>query len=542
MLLSLRFSQRIAPCYSSALLPCVLSCNCIRFYSQALPNHNKATSESNTLVYSLSNYQSSFPQDKQLNKDIAALKHLIVNRHEPHAFNVAILYESPEVRRSSKIMEVLLADPLASNNRVWFERIRRRHGLARFFFGEYTKDLIDEDDVEYQIPSPVLSGLYRNTFHQETPEVPNDLIIEEFENAIQLESSASDCTYVIYVTQQFKYVTTELPASIKDRLLLQVIDNTEYSPSSSESSPLSIEDGIQTHLIKINSNLAYSGIAQFIERDVHAADEYIDSMTKSNVYELFKFVDYFSRTESLTSWYLSKVIDSVSSKIKIANTAINEGSDVVKSDIDQFGQMVNAELQYEFIPETTNFVQKKLSWWKLYYKNDNVEYDLKDFFNKHFMNKGIENYNFLRGKILLNDEVVKNPLFDLKDEVINKRLNSEVQLQVYSILSKAFIYYQLPISVIAAFAYQFFDFSGNACIALFSLGWILGFNQVSRDWINFMNKWMNQLFEEVRITIGSKCIDDGLMRESNDQLIKINTENNMRQKILYEIEKSSRSE
>lgn len=45
-----------------------------------------------------------------------------------------------------------------------------------------------------------------------------------------------------------------------------------------------------------------------------------------------------------------------------------------------------------------------------------------------------------------------------------------------------------------------------------------------------MNKWMNQLFEEVRITIGGKCIDDGLMRESNDQLIKISTENNMRQK------------
>lgn len=52
------------------------------------------------------------------------------------------------------------------------------------------------------------------------------------------------------------------------------------------------------------------------------------------------------------------MIDSILSKIKIANTAINEGSDVVKSDINQFGQMVNAELQYEFIPETTNFVQK----------------------------------------------------------------------------------------------------------------------------------------------------------------------------------------
>ncbi|KAI5953882.1 hypothetical protein CANMA_004721 [Candida margitis] len=460
--------------------------------------------------------------------------------HEPQAFNVAVLYESPDVRRNSKIMEVLLADPLASNNQVWFERIRKRHDLAKFFFGEYTKDLVDDDDnLQYQIPSPVLSGLYRNSFKKEAPVIANDLIIEEFENATQLEKSVTNCTYVIYVTNQFNYANANLPNSVKDRLLLQVIDNTEYSPPSTESAPISIEEGIQMHLLKINSNLAYSGIVQFIERDVHAADEYIESMTKSNIYELFKFVDYFSRTNHLTSWYLARVIKSISEKLKRTNTVINEGSEVVHSEIENFGQMVNSELQYEFIPETTNFVHKNLSWWKLYYKNDNVEYDLKDFFSRHFMNKGIENYNFLRGKILSTDEIVDNPLFDLKREVIDTRIASEIQPKVYSILSKAFVYYQLPISVIAALSYQFFDFSGNACIALFSLGWILGFNQVSRDWISFTNRWMHQLFEEVRVTLGSKCIDNGLMKESNDQIIRIDTENNIRQKILHDIEISS---
>ena len=507
-----------------------------KLYSQA-STHKKATFESNTLVYNLSNYQSSFPQDKALNKDITTLKQLLQNRHEPQVFKVAVLYESAKVRRNSKIVEVLLADPLASNNQVWFERIRKRHGLARFFFGEYAKDLVDEDDLEYRIPSPILSGLYRNTFKREAPDVANDLIIEEYENAAQLEKAVDECTYVVYVTPQFNYVTTSLPSSIKDRLLLQVIDNTEYSPVSTELSPLSIEDGIQTHLIKINSNLAYNGIVQFIQRDVHAADEYIESMTKSNVYELFKFVDHFLRTDNLTSWYLAKIIQTILSKIKRANTVISEGSDVVKSEIENFGQMVNSELQYEFIPETTNYVQKKLSWWKLYYKNDNVEYDLKDFLNNQFMNKAIENYNFLRGKILSTDEVVENPLLELKNEVINRRVSLQVQPEVYSVLSKAFVYYQLPISVIAALSYQFFDFSGNACIALCSLGWILGFNQVSRDWINFMNKWMNQLFEEVRVTVGSKCIDNGLMKESNEQVIRIENENSIRQKILRDIER-----
>lgn len=318
-----------------------------KLYSQA-STHKKATFESNTLVYNLSNYQSSFPQDKALNKDITTLKQLLQNRHEPQVFKVAVLYESAKVRRNSKIVEVLLADPLASNNQVWFERIRKRHGLARFFFGEYAKDLVDEDDLEYRIPSPILSGLYRNTFKREAPDVANDLIIEEYENAAQLEKAVDECTYVVYVTPQFNYVTTSLPSSIKDRLLLQVIDNTEYSPVSTELSPLSIEDGIQTHLIKINSNLAYNGIVQFIQRDVHAADEYIESMTKSNVYELFKFVDHFLRTDNLTSWYLAKIIQTILSKIKRANTVISEGSDVVKSEIENFGQMVNSELQDNF--------------------------------------------------------------------------------------------------------------------------------------------------------------------------------------------------
>lgn len=535
MLISRTLFRQLTICCHRALARCEYLHNWSRLYSAATSIHKKSTSDSNTLIYNLNNYQSSFPEDKALNKDITTLKQLISNIHEPQAFNIAVLYESPEVRRNSKIMEVLLADPLASNNQVWFERIRKRHGLTKFFFGEYTNDLVDENDIECQIPSPLLSGLYRNTFHNEAPKTPNDLIIEEFDNFTQLESRIGDYMYVIYVTRQFNDISSHLPVPVKDRLLLEVIDNTEYSPANTELSPLSIEAGIQTHLIKINSNLAYDGIVQFIERDVHAADEYMESMTKSNVYELFKFIDHFLRTNILTSWYSAKVINSIQNKINKSNTVINEGSEVVKSEIAQFGQMVNSELQYEFIPQTTNFVQKKLSWWKLYYKNDNVEYDLKDFFSKHFMNKGIENYNFLRGKILSSDEVVENPLLELKNEIINRRVGLEVQPEVYSILTKAFIYYQLPISVIAALSYQFFEFSGNACIALFSLGWVLGFNQVSRDWINFMTKWMNQLFEEVRITVGSKCIDNGLLKESNDQVVTIDTENKTRQKILHDI-------
>ena len=50
----------------------------------------------------------------------------------------------------------------------------------------------------------------------------------------------------------------------------------------------------------------------------------------------------------------------------------------------------------------------------------------------HFMNKSIENYNYLKGKISLVDaEVIDNPLLKLKNKVINKRIAEEIQPFVY---------------------------------------------------------------------------------------------------------------
>lgn len=66
--------------------------------------------------------------------------------------------------------------------------------------------------------------------------------------------------------------------------------------------------------------------------------------------------------------------------------------------------------------------------------------------------------------------------------------------------------------------YQYFGYGANECIALTTLGLVLGFNQVSKIWTNFTEKWLNGLFEEIRICLGKECIEEGLLKQSNLQL------------------------
>ena len=158
----------------------------------------------------------------------------------------------------------------------------------------------------------------------------------------------------------------------------------------------------------------------------------------------------------------------------------------------------------------------------------------------HFMNKSIENYNYLKGKISLVDaEVIDNPLLKLKNRVINKRIAEEIQPFVYRALATAFLYYQLPISLISFCGYQYFGYGANECIALTTLGLVLGFNQVSKIWTNFTEKWLNDLFEEIRICLGKECIEEGLLKQSNLQLDKDIKTTLLRQEILNEINKDA---
>lgn len=538
-------------------------------------------------INSLKLYQQQFSKDhetcKRIDQYIDLYQHQEVLRKE-NTVKIGILNST-----NHKLIPSLLADPLAAGNNVWFEKIENRDtsGNNTFVYGEAVpeidiheqgesqeksvfklfkskskpsvepvQDQLYDDENTYRIPSPILSPVYRpnymETMNGALPEISNYIEITEINDVNQ--TNFDEFHFLMNIADDLKSNindSSRLPRPVASKLLFTIIDNQEYSPPSTEDTPITFvpnESKLTHHVIKINSQLAYDGICKFLKYDTKASSEYVDSIRNSNIFEVVKAVGFYSRSDNLSKW----IFDSIKSSIETTNVTSDSiqqyNGKFTKEEVIKFSNSVHEELQYDFIPNTTKFFKTKLVWWKLYFKNDNVEYDLKDFFNQKFMNKSIEEYNYLRGYIVLDlqqnefakysDIPLDNPLLNLKIDVINNQLSAEVQPKVNSLLLQGFIYYQLPISVISFLSWQHFDFSTNAAVALALLGWVVGFNHVSKNWSEFSRAWTNELFEKVRLRLGKDCIDNGLLKELNfrvDEEVKVLE---LKNKILQELNRN----
>ncbi|KAG2736363.1 hypothetical protein G9P44_000453 [Scheffersomyces stipitis] len=480
-----------------------------------------------TISY-LNTYSTAFPSDISTIAKINQYKDLHANRYAIQSIKVGIFYDNKETAYSSRIIETVLADPLSSGNEIWFEQIVTRDREANNIF-KYSDQVSVSQNSCYSIPSPILSGQYRPSYasiESETSSptaVLNNIEIHEVNDLEQID--VEKYHFIITVTNDLSKTINASDSSNRKKLLT-VIDNSEWTPSSTESTAVSFGQSkdFHSHAIKIDSNVAFQGIKLLLQNGAKAGGEYFDAARKSNIYELNKSLGYFSRSEVLQSILLDEIRTDISNA-HVSQQHIEHIKESLKNEIAAFGNSVHGELQYVFKPATTSFFRKKLSWWKLYIKNDNVEYDLKDYFGKNFMNRSVEEYNYARGNIAAKihqdytkniTNIESNPILVLKSQVMDKVV-SEIQPFVYKIIGSAFVYYQLPISIISFLSWQYFDFSANSAVALFSLGWIVGFNQVSKNWEAFTNKWLINVFEQIRVCVSRECIDNGLSKELNEE-------------------------
>lgn len=133
---------------------------------------------------------------------------------------------------------------------------------------------------------------------------------------------------------------------------------------------------------------------------------------------------------------------------------------------------------------------------------------------------------------------VDNPISELKKSVTETRLSTEVQPVVFSAITEPLLMIQLPIGILSVLAYQLFDFSLNLAVALFSLGLVIGINQTSKKWETFTAKWMQDLFEEIRLCLGKDCVENGLVKELEFRYQNENRVTTARRDILQVIEDS----
>lgn len=495
------------------------------------------------------------PSDTTTHAHIEQYVELRRSMDKPVDVLVGIVYQNDEVRLSSKVIEALLADPLAAGNESWLTeiRLRDRQQSAIFRFKDASSELNLPENFgraasAFAVPSPILSKDHRQVFGDLFAPLPqNDLCLLEFPDLSVASKVAPACHFLIFVANQIPSAVEALPMETQDKILLTIVDNTEYSPSSVESSPVSFDQDFKIlhHTIKINSDLAMSGIDKFLKFDTQASTQYFESLQKSNLLELSKFVQWFSRSSVLREWQL-RVIRKAISRGDVTQESIQATRDSLRTNtIAECSSMMHAELQQEFIPQTTDFFRKKLSWWKLYLKNDNVEYAIKDFFGGHFMNKSIEHYNYVKGQVNAKLDLEQtsdtftpvNPLQSLKQDIINRRILLEVQLVVYSCILSAFVYYQLPLTALSLVGYFWFGIHAQTAIAITTLGWVIGFNQVLKAWHSFTKEWLGNLFEEVRVVISKDCIDQGLLPELNIRYQKAKELASVRAEVLEALDK-----
>lgn len=478
-----------------------------------------------------------FPYDTVTYSTIQSYLKLRRNTTRSDTILVGLLYESEEVRNSSRVLESLLADPLSANNEDWFrplaERSREKNNMITFDGLESSESLLPgafERTIEtFTLPSPMLSQSLRQSYPEIFPPletVANDLAILEVNKSSDAEKLTDNCQFFIYVTNEYSTLMDKLPRPVQKKIMLTVIDNTEFSPQSSELTPVTFERSgpLVHHSIKINSSLAYSGINLFLENDVSAATEYFASLQKSNIIEFKKFLLWYLRTENLTSWMFHVICTEIA-RNDLTETKLQQiYSDLKLETLAKCSSSMHGELQKSLIPETNKFFSRKLRWWMLYWKNDNVEYSLKDYFLANFMPKSIESYNYVRGQLTArlqeqkyaaySDKIgVINPLKAFKRDLINERIPNELQPVVYHCLATAFVYYQLPLTVLSVCGYLFVGLEPDTAFAIGLLGWVLGFNHVSREWHKFTTQWLKNLYEQVRIVITRGCVAEGLLKE-----------------------------
>lgn len=475
-----------------------------------------------SIVEQLQRYQNTFPEEVQTNKSI---NEYLLHRKTGNVkeLRLGIKYSSAKVAELSKIIEAILAEPLAAGNQKWLGDIaqRDRSKNATFRFNQEVN--VDKETNTFSIPCSMLSAEIRPTFAEifGPPEQMQDIEL------VELNEPTDNCVFELLVTDSV-IVSGERANAV-------VVDNSEYTEPSLQKSPVSFSKFTQSqNIIKLDSRLYLEAVEAFLEHDTKATDTFISGLQNSNIYELQK----------LLSWYLRPLVtqrlllNDIASRVEANKPEVE--NDLPEHIISQFRTDAHAELQRDFEPDTASYFKRKLPWWKLYLINDNVEYQLKDYFSKNFMNKSIEAYGYTRGRIVTSlqnqngqrpTEQFENPIYDLRQSVIDDRISAEIQPQVYTRITQALLFYQVPITAMAFLAYWHFNFTANAALALTSLGIMVGFNHVSKHWTNLQKKWRLTLYNDIRKCIEGPC-QTQLLKELAWQLNQRRLRNSVRQATL----------
>lgn len=491
--------------------------------------------ETAVIQQSLKKYIRWYPEDEVTGSNIHNFFSLTCNAARGQKVLVGLFYENYAIQSRSSFLEVLLADPLSQNSSQWYQHLQERSRVLNNLVVATETSQLNLPDAfrrtlrEYNVPAPVLSGEQRPQYGdvlQPPQTAANDVALLEINSPDEVAKMAELCHFFVYVTADPSSLKDALPKAIQKKILLTVVDNSEYTPRSAEHTAVAIRSDLMQHIVKTDSACLLRGISELYQRGIDGASTYFEAVQSSNILEVRKYLLWYLRSENLRLWLLALIKTEISTNCVSVAHIDAVYSDLKLSTLVRCSDAMHTELQRDFVPRTNHFFRTKLVWYMLYLCNDNVEYALKDYFSTNFMPKSIDNYNYTKGQLVARLQEQKyahysetdcaqlqSPLHEFKRRLVDFRVSEEVQLAVYAVLASAFVHYQLPISVISVVGYLYFGVQPQTAAAIAALGWVIGFNRVSRDWLQFTAAWLARLYEDVRVVLARDCVEKGLMKE-----------------------------
>lgn len=116
-----------------------------RAFTKTTATHNHNI----TVIFNLNNYKSSFPNDFMINNEINQYSRLHRNKLDTQCVKIGIIYENEQTRNQSRILESLLADPLASEFEIWLDKISSRSHNSLYSYNQEV--VIDEKNNKFEV-------------------------------------------------------------------------------------------------------------------------------------------------------------------------------------------------------------------------------------------------------------------------------------------------------------------------------------------------------------------------------------------------------
>ncbi|CCH46003.1 putative membrane protein [Wickerhamomyces ciferrii] len=368
------------------------------------------------------------------------------------------------VNPKKSFLNTILSDPFASDQ-SWYNQFQERSDSQLIKYNDEFQNL----ESQLEIPSPFLQN--KNL---------------EFLEILNLEHHNFNDGCHLYLNfnpgliNNYKYPTWEIKDSTTDLLY----------PN------------------ELNSNKALEATNLLTKSSLNAS-EYTKLYNESQFPEFLKTLDKLIEPKQIEKTLYQSILKNFQIQLNQKSLTFKELSEKdikIQTLIKNWDESTHREFQLNFKPYITNFEKKNLDWWKLYYKNDDIETILTNMLNQNFLPNSIQQISYIQGQIdsfnsQTTSDLNDNPLISIKQDIINNEL-IPIQNQVTRLLGFNFIGLQLPVGLVAISGWFWFGFEPYSMISLGSLGLVLGFNNISKKWLNIITNFKSQLFEKIRIAIG----------------------------------------